>query len=741
MAEDLLFHQDLAEPHVDGALDLALDEERVDGRAAVVGDPHVLDPDVARLPIDLDFHRARGVGVGGRRPHAGALELGRPLGRGVGARGGKRAVGGLGEPGRLVEGETARRVVAEEHPAVPRLELGRGDPELLGRRVEEKTPELLGRLLGRVSRHQGDARGVGAEVDGGEVGVGSDDPDVLRADPEDLGDHVGEDGVGPLADVDRAAEGGHAATPVDLDHDAGVRHVVPVDGQARPREIRGRREADPPPGWELPGLLPPSRRRHHPVDALTEAGGRDREVVDRLAVGRHGVAMAHLGGVEAEALGDPVQVDLEGKAGLGSPVTALRPAGRLVREDAAALELVPRDGIGHGLERARVEGRGHPVGTIRPAVEERPELEGGDLTVLLHARLDPHQDGMSAPVRVKDLLPGQGRLHRPARQLGQARHHHLVAERIGLPAEPAAVRGRHDPDVARRELEHLGERPVDVVGCLRRGPEAELAVRRPLGDGGMLLHGKVGVALEEEDVFPDEVGRAEALLHVAELEGDQLVDVVAVPVVVDPRTPLGERGVDRHERGERLVLHLDEVHRRLRRLLVDGRDGRHGVPDEADLLDAEGLLVLAHRHDAEADRREVLARDHGVDAGERGGATRVDPPDQRVRVRGAEDLGVGHPGKHQVVGEAGLAGDLGPRVDLGPGLPDDGEQRLAGLAHRARPEAPVIERRPWPPGGRRPAPPRRGSWCSPCTGRGSRPARPGWSRGSAATPGRGGPWR
>src|SRR2546427_379460 len=116
-------------------------------------------------------------------------------------------------------------------------------------------------------------------------------PAVVREDPEDVGNHEGEEGVRPLADVGRAAEDGHPAAPVDLDHDAGVRHVVPVDGQARPREIRGRREADPPPGWELPGLLPPSRRRHHPVDALAEAGGRDREVVDRLAVGRDGVAM------------------------------------------------------------------------------------------------------------------------------------------------------------------------------------------------------------------------------------------------------------------------------------------------------------------------------------------------------------------------------------------------------------------------------------------------------------------
>src|SRR3990170_1318107 len=78
---------------------------------------------------------------------------------------------GVGPPRRLVEGHALRRVVADEDPAVPRLQAGRRDLELLRHRVEELAAELLGRLLRRVAGHQRHPRGVGAEVHRREVGV------------------------------------------------------------------------------------------------------------------------------------------------------------------------------------------------------------------------------------------------------------------------------------------------------------------------------------------------------------------------------------------------------------------------------------------------------------------------------------------------------------------------------------------------------------------------------------------
>src|SRR5437899_13096083 len=50
-------------------------------------------------------------------------------------------------------------------------------------------------------------------------------------------------------------------------------------------------------------------------------------------------------------------------------------------------------------------------------------------------------------------------------------------------------------------------------------------------------------------------------------------------------------------------------------------------------------------------------------------------------MRASQELAVGHARQDQIVGVLGLAGHLGPGVDLGQRLPDDGE---ALLLHDAR---------------------------------------------------------
>ena len=79
-------------------------------------------------------------------------------------------------------------------------------------------------------------------------------------------------------------------------------------------------------------------------------------------------------GIEAELLGGLVDLALHGEARLRRAVAALGAAGRLVREDARALELVDGDLVGDGLERARVEGRRHAVGAVGAAVEPGAEV-------------------------------------------------------------------------------------------------------------------------------------------------------------------------------------------------------------------------------------------------------------------------------------------------------------------------------------------------------------------------------
>ena len=226
------------------------------------------------------------------------------------------------------------------------------------------------------------------------------------------------------------------------------------------------------------------------------------------------------------------------------------------------------------------------------------------------------------------------------------------------------------------QIEDLGQEPVHVVRRLGGGPERQLAVGAPVGDGRVLLHGQMGVALEEEGVLAHEVGPREGRLDVPELERDGLVHIGTVPVLVDPRFRMGQRLLDGHEGPERLVLHLDQLGRPLGRLLVGGGDGGDGIADHPDLLHAERLLVLGDREDAELHPRQVMAGDDRVDARQRLGPAGVDALDEGVGMRAPQQLGVGHAGQDQVVGVLGLAGHLGPGVDLGQRLPDDGEALL-----------------------------------------------------------------
>ena len=287
--------------------------------------------------------------------------------------------------------------------------------------------------------------------------------------------------------------------------------------------------------------------------------------------------------------------------------------------------------------------------------------------------LDPHQHRVPAAVDVEDLLARQRDLHRPAGELGELARRDLVGERIELAAEAAADGRRHHPDVRLRHVEDLAEQAVHVVRRLGRRPERQLAVRAPLRHGRVLLHGQVRVALEEEDVLADQVRAGERRLDVAELQRHGLVDVRPVAVLVDAHVRVRQRFLDGHQRLERLVLDLDQARGPLGRLLVHRGDGRDRVAHHPDLLDAERFLVLGDRQDAELDGRQVVPRDDGVDAGQRGRARGVDALDERVRVRAPQELAVGHPRQHHVVGELRLAGDLGPGVDLGERLADDRE--------------------------------------------------------------------
>ncbi len=380
--------------------------------------------------------------------------------------------------------------------------------------------------------------------------------------------------------------------------------------------------------------------------------------------------------IYAELLGDLVEVDLEREARLRRPVAPFRSTRRLVRKSSSALKLVTGNVISDGLQRSRVVRARDAVGPVAAAVEQRLEVHAGNGAVLFHPRLHPHEGGVAPAVAIEDLFAREGDFHRPPgdhRELGGG---DLVAEGIALSAEAAPVGTGDHPDARRRELEHLGERPVHVVWCLRSAPQRELPVRRggPVGHRRVLLHRQVGVPLEEEHVLADDVGLRQPRFDVAELEIDQLVDVAGVGVVVDRRLGMLE-SVERIGEGtQHLVFDGDQVQRLGGRFFGGGRDGGQRVAHEAHLVERQGVLVLAHRKDAERDR-EILPRQHGFHALHLRGPGRVDREDARVRVGAPEQLGEEHPRQEQIVGEPRHARDFRGRVHLAVGLPDHPEPR------------------------------------------------------------------
>ena len=181
-----------------------------------------------------------------------------------------------------------------------------------GRHVEQRGGRLgehlagpLGGLEGGVAHHQGDARGVAAEVDRGQVGVADAEADVGEGDAEHLGHHRRQHAVRALADLGLAAEDGDAAGAVELEHHARLRHVVPVDRQAGAAEIRAAGEAEPAPFREPAVALAPAAAGDHRLDAAAEAHRADLEPVGGHRVGRGEVPEAQVGGIDAQGVRRP----------------------------------------------------------------------------------------------------------------------------------------------------------------------------------------------------------------------------------------------------------------------------------------------------------------------------------------------------------------------------------------------------------------------------------------------------
>src|SRR5437763_15656341 len=113
-----------------------------------------------------------------------------------------------------------------------------------------------------------------------------------------------------------------------------MRHVLPVDRRARPREVAGDGEAHAVSGLLL--ALAEPRGGHYLFCAFLEPARGDAQPVDGPRVGLDEVASFQLHRVDAQVVRDLLQVELQREPRLWRAVAALGSARGLVREDSAA---------------------------------------------------------------------------------------------------------------------------------------------------------------------------------------------------------------------------------------------------------------------------------------------------------------------------------------------------------------------------------------------------------------------
>ena len=647
VVDGVRLHLRLGRAHVDAALDLPLDERRVQRLAAVVRGPQLHDLPHAGLGVDAHLGDVRREAVRRRRADGAAAVVGTELLRAVAA--------GRGERAEL------------------RLGFLHSHCKLFGgvARLVELRAELATRLDGREADHVRHARAVRAEVDRCEVGVGGDDRDVVGVAAELFGGDLREERVDALADVARARVDGDAPRAVELHEDARLRHLVGVHRIRGAADVHRARDAEAAAEAELAAPLLPAARALDRVEAHREAVRGDALPVDGRRVLADEVLAAHLDGVDAEARSRHVEGALEGEPRLNAPVPALRPARRLVRVHARRVEAVRPEAIRTREELARVVRGDEAERRVGAAVDDDLRLDSLDGAVLREPHAKAHLHRVAPAVRVEDLLARVEHLHRAAGLHRELRRAQLERERVALPAERAAQVRLDDAHPRLREAEHLRQRAVDVVRDLRRRPEREPGAV-PRRDRAVGLDRRVRRALVEERLVGDDCTAAESFVHRAERERHRLRDVVLVArssLVVDEDVGARERLVGVEQGRQRVVRHAHEAHGLLGGALARGRDDGHRIADEPHLVDGQRLLVLRPRDDAVALRQlgPDERRDHARHLQRLG---EVDAEEPRVRDARAHGLRVQHARQREVVGVDGGAGGLEPPFELALALAD-----------------------------------------------------------------------
>jgi len=458
------------------AMDLAVDDHRIDNTAAVVGDDEIDHGYAAGLHVDFHLHHGAAAGIGHLidnqmlgRLHAGLDTAGQRI-----ARRPRHRMSDLPERHRHVGHALDSDAVALD------FEIGFRRLQHVRRHLERLVAHLHRRHMSRRSRHHRKPAVRRADAERGRGGVAHGHGDIVHIAAELLADNLRQHGAGALADGGAAAINMHLAGRADAHGDLFERAAAGALDEI----------GDPDPDIAplcarrlLTGLEPvtigPVERRllaFRKIAAVEQnrhaATGFQRHLVGHL-VGRDQIAPPHLGGIEAEFARHPVHQPFAYECRLRMPGAAHRCNRDLVGQGEADIHAVGRHLVLKRQAFRRVVGDVHAargVGAVlmdhgAADAEDTPVVIDRDFGIPVLIALHGGGDEMLAPV----LDP----FDRPVQHDGGQGYCYILGIDHQLGAEAAADIGGDDANLIFVAAQHIDENPQRRMWHLGRAPQGK----------------------------------------------------------------------------------------------------------------------------------------------------------------------------------------------------------------------------------------------------------------------------
>ena len=602
----------------DPAVEVRVREQRIDDLARVMGEDVAEDLEEPGLRVDLDDAGDRSVrprGVGAEPAlllrlvvDVSDLEVVRDLERRLDVIHVAAVSVAVGLRGDLGEPERASGCAPDREDALGGLDVFGSHFEHPRGDVGHLPAKLAGGLVRGRPAHDDAPRAVVAEAPRARVGVALDHADAADLASErvgrDLGDRrlVAAAGGGDAGEDHHVAARGHAnrGAVVAADHDR-ARY-----GCTLRRQLLADPEADPPP---FPACLflelrevPVADQLERPfqdegVVAAVEHGSGGLRVRERIRLDE--VAEPDIRAVAPGDLRHVVDDPIHQERGRVLPIAPVGVPRTLVRHDREELHPDVRDVV-DGRQAVPGHERHSPAeqGAGGADVGDHPDLNPRDAPVLLVRRFVGEAGVAGVPADEEVLRALFDPFDRPAELLARVADQRLLLERRLLEAEGSADPWLDHADLRLRQAQRFREVDPQRVRVLRRVPDGEeVLVRVVARQHAARFQRRPRDAVAFDDAAHDPVACSrEGLGRLADLEVARDDEVLA-PFGLDQRRARLHRLLGIGDRGQLLVVDLDQAERLVRGVPVLCDDSRDGLADEAHALGAEAVPPGALRSD------------------------------------------------------------------------------------------------------------------------------------------------